>query len=189
MAAWSKPRVSPDWFRKELCPDGYEHAGLLKALVALAKAEKAGDIPAELREAAVRQAEDAAEDILGFDGDDRDLKARSKVLYELADLIQAELKQSARDSRRQAAELAEIQSRLEKLGVRIKDALKAAQAGGNRDEALELVALFLRVQPEFQRRLDELPGEEARPFSGFARSAAATADAFAKLQSRLAAVR
>ena len=182
MPAVSKPRLRADWFRKDCCPKGYAHPGLLKALVAL---EKCGDDPQSLPDAletVVEEAEGAAEDILGHDGDSDDLRERSRALYALADLAQKQARAAGKDTVARVKEAKAMKDELEKLGASIKDALKE----GARERALELVDRFQGLQPEFQEILNALPEDVAKVFTAFAKNAAATADAFSKLRGRLA---
>lgn len=181
MPAVSKPRLRSDWFRKDCCPKGYAHPGLLKALFAL---EKCGEDPQVLPEAleeVVTQAELAAEDILGHDGETDDLHARSRALYALADLAQKQARAAGKDVLARVKEAKGFKDELEKLGAIIKEALKA----GERERALEAVDRFQTVEPEFQESLRALPEDAARAFASFARNSAATSDAFAKLRGRL----
>jgi hypothetical protein len=185
MAAWSKPRFDPDWFRRDLCPKGYVHAGLLKALRALEEAGPTAGTRSALLEAVVNQAEKAAEDILGAEGEQADLRARSRVLYALADLALKAAKTAGRDAAAERKEVAACQGRLEKLGAAIKQALKSLASSEERERALKLVATFQKETAVFTEKLAALDPEEARPFAGFARSATATAEAFGQLRQRL----
>ena len=182
MPAVSKPRLRADWFRKDCCPKGYTHAGLLKALIALEKCEDDTPLLPAALEQVVCEAEEAAEDILGFEGEADDLKERSRALYALADLAQKQARAVGKDTVARVKECKALKDELEKLGGNIKDSLK----GGDRDKALSGVDRFLELEPDFRELLNGLPEDAAKAFAPFAKNAAATAEAFGKLRGRLA---